>query len=148
MDQVIERSIEIDAPAERVWELVSEPGWWINDGEYTDHVIEQRDGTVVVTDPVHGAFVLVVVEERRPRYVAYRWLGRTDEPTPDGPGTLTEFWIEDRDGGVVLRVRESGFETLGEDEEQLARTIADNVEGWETELVVARSHVQNDRVDR
>ena len=28
----IDRSIEIDAPAERVWDLVTRPGWWINEG--------------------------------------------------------------------------------------------------------------------
>ena len=29
----IERKIEIDAPAEWVWLLVSQPGWWIDDGD-------------------------------------------------------------------------------------------------------------------
>ena len=32
MDELdrIDRSIEIDATAEKVWGLVSRPGWWIN----------------------------------------------------------------------------------------------------------------------
>ncbi|MFD9663074.1 hypothetical protein ACFWAY_15825 [Rhodococcus sp. NPDC059968] len=29
----IEREIQIDAPIERVFRLVSEPGWFIGDGE-------------------------------------------------------------------------------------------------------------------
>ena len=28
----IDRSIDIDAPAARVWSLVSRPWWWINEG--------------------------------------------------------------------------------------------------------------------
>ena len=29
MQDTIERSIAIAAPIERVWELVTEPGWWV-----------------------------------------------------------------------------------------------------------------------
>lgn len=29
----IDRSIDIDAPAGRVWDLVARPGWWINEGD-------------------------------------------------------------------------------------------------------------------
>lgn len=146
MAHVIEKSIDIDASAEDLWPLVSEPGWWINDGEYVEHVLARRDdGIVVVTDPVHGAFPLVVVGARPPRYVAFRWLARTDSPTADGPGTLTEFRVEDREGGVTLRVRESGFESLGESEAGLLEAVADNTEGWETELAVAKRHIESRR---
>ena len=37
-----ERQIDIDATAERVWALVSTPGWWINDGTIVEHLIERR----------------------------------------------------------------------------------------------------------
>ncbi len=145
MDRIIEKDIQISATPQRVWDLVSEPGWWINDGTYTEHLIERRDGITHVTDPTHGVFPLVVVEEREPHYIAFRWLARTAEPVPDGPGTLTEFWIEAREGGVLLRVRESGFESLGEDEAALAKTVADNTSGWEKELGVARAHAESVR---
>ncbi|MGI9002113.1 MAG: hypothetical protein ACR2GH_10630 [Pseudonocardia sp.] len=29
----IEREILINTPLDRVWDLVSEPGWWIGDGD-------------------------------------------------------------------------------------------------------------------
>ncbi len=45
----IEREIAIEATAERVWQLVSEPGWYVNDSVITDHRID-RDG-----DSVDGA---------------------------------------------------------------------------------------------
>ena len=144
MGHVIDKTIAIAASAEEVWPLVSEPGWWINDGEYVAHVVDRRDdGVVVVTDPVHGAFPLVVLEERPPRYVAFRWLARTDSPSVDGPGTLTEFWVDDAEDGVTLRVRESGFESLDETAAELAKTVADNTEGWDTELAVAQRQVES-----
>lgn len=139
----IEDSIDIDATAEQVWPLVSEPGWWINEGSYREHLIEEREGFVLVTDPEHGVFPIATVDVRQPRYIAFRWMNRTDDPTPDAPGTLTEFWIEDRPDGVTLRVRESGFSTLEEDAAELLQHIDDNSEGWRTELAVARGRVHS-----
>ena len=137
----IERQIEIEAPAQRVWDLVSEPGWYINDGTVVDHRIE-RDGDVdVVHDPVHGAFRFRTVALDPPRYAAFRWL--SDEPGPEGgeAGTLVEFWLDERTDGVTLRVAESGFASLGGTEDDRRRRVAENTDGWEKELVVARAHL-------
>lgn len=43
----IERSIWIAADADRVWQLVSEPGWWVNDGRITEHRVEPDRKSVV-----------------------------------------------------------------------------------------------------
>jgi hypothetical protein len=61
----IERQIDIDASAERVWRLISEPGWWINDGRIIGHRLEQHDGYTLMHDPKHGAFAIQTVEVRR-----------------------------------------------------------------------------------
>lgn len=137
MTDIIEDSIDIDATAERVWELVSEPGWWINDGTYREHVIDERDGVSFVTDSEHGTFPIVLDRADPPRYIAYRWLLREDNLT--GPGTLTEMWIDDREGGVTLRIRESGFTSLGLGEVELRSQIDGNREGWAIELAVAKA---------
>ena len=137
----IERQIDIDAPAQRVWELVSEPGWYINDGEVVEHRIE-RDGDVdIVHDPVHGAFRFRTVDLDPPRYAAFRWL--SDQPGPDDgeAGTLVEFWVDERPAGVTLRVVESGFASLGGTDEDRRRRVAENTEGWETELAAAVRHL-------
>ncbi|WP_456696972.1 SRPBCC domain-containing protein [Aeromicrobium sp. P5_D10] len=136
-DNIIEDTIDIDATAERVWELISEPGWWINGGTYREHVIDEQDGVTYVTDSEHGTFPIILDRAEPPRYIAYRWLMRESDPT--GPGTLTEMWIDGRDGGVTLRVRESGFETLGLGEVELRSQIDGNREGWKTELAVAKT---------
>ena len=119
----IERSIDIDAPAETVWALVQRPGWWINDD--------------VVVHPKHGEFRLRTLESDEPRYIAYHWV---DNVAPEA-GTTVEFWIEDRDGGVTLKVVESGFSNLKKDREQIDNQIKENTHGWEVELDAARRFV-------
>jgi len=134
----IERSIAIAAPVERVWSIVSEPGWWINEGTLRPHrIVDAGDGVVVVHDQTHGAFRIRTERLDPPRYAAFRWLGREDEK---GAGTLTEFWVEDADGGVTLRVVESGLENVPESEREAY--LRDNAHGWETELTAAQTAAQ------
>lgn len=131
----IEREIEIDAPAERVWSLVSEPGWWINNGEIVENTIEHTGHEVIVSNVKHGTFRLTVNKLDEPRYASFGWLSG-----PEGgadTSTTVEFWITDRDGGVVLKVVESGF--AGQPEGQGATNHARNSEGWEIELAAARA---------
>ena len=136
----IERSIEIAAPAERVWALVSEPGWWINDGVIRPHRIE-RDGDVhIVHDYEHGEFAVEIKQLDAPRYAAFRWvIGHRAAQPVEGAATLVEFFIDDAPHGVVLRVVESGFAGLSGDPDQVAHEFGDNSEGWETELAAART---------
>lgn len=48
MQDTIERSIAISSPVERVWELVTEPGWWVP----TDVPVEvdRTPGSIVVRE--------------------------------------------------------------------------------------------------
>ncbi|MGH3706105.1 MAG: ATPase [Agromyces sp.] len=146
----IEQQIDIDAAPERVWELVSTAGWWINDDRIVDHRIEEQGSRVVVHDEKHGAFTLAVEALDAPRYAAFRWFNSA--PTTETPdpvldplvSTLVEFWIEERPGGAVLRVAESGFEGLDRDAEERRRMFDGNTEGWAIELGFARDHLAHD----
>ncbi len=141
MDQdAIERSIDIDAPAERVWTLVSEPGWWIGEGAVRPHEVEHRDGVDYVIDAAHGTYPIITQKLDPPHYASFRWLERDSEP--DGPGTTTEFWIDQRDGGVTLRVRESDFASLGKTGQELRAAIDENTEGWAFELNLAKKTLE------
>jgi uncharacterized protein YndB with AHSA1/START domain len=134
----IERSIDIDAPAERVWELISRPGWWINEGEIDpDPQLREEGDAVVLTHPRYGEFRLQTLRSEPPRRATYRWIdGDADA------GTLVEFSIEDRAGaGVTLRVVESGFTSLGKDHDAVVRHVEGNTEGWESELALAQRFV-------
>jgi uncharacterized protein YndB with AHSA1/START domain len=134
----IDRSIEIDAPPERVWDLVTRPGWWINEGEVDpDPDVRIEGSTTVLSHPKYGEFRMETVEARPPSYVAYRW----HEPDQDA-STLVEFRIEPRDGGVTLYVAESGFSQLGRPREEWLRRREGNDSGWLEELGAAKTFVE------
>ena len=139
----IERQIDIDAPADTVWGLVSRPGWWINQGTIVDQQVEKRGELDVVQHPEFGEFPIRTVQLDPPRYAAFRWEpGSGKERAGGEQSTLTEFWIEDRDGGVVLKVVESGFSSLDVTEEERRALVDGNTEGWKAELEAARKHVE------
>jgi uncharacterized protein YndB with AHSA1/START domain len=137
----IDRSIDIDASPEAVWDLVSRPGWWVNDGTVDPDPQVDADGDdTVLTHARHGVFRLRTLESRPPSYVRFRWIDPGAEE-----GTVVEFWVEPRDGGATLRVVESGFSQLGKPRETWLRHREGNVEGWATELDAARAFVAGRR---
>ena len=134
----IERSIDIDASAEKVFGLVQRPGWWINDEEVDPEPELRREGEYdVLTHPKYGEFRLQTLESDPPRYVSFHWV---DNVAPEA-GTTVEFWIEDRPGGVTLRVVESGFGGLQKDRAAIDNQIRENTHGWEIELAAAKRFV-------
>ena len=139
----IAREIDIDAPAQRVWELVVRPGWYINDGTIAaDPDVRQEGDVTVVKHPKVGEHRFRTVELDAPRYAAFRWIGTPyrDESTPS---TLVEFWIDEREGGgVTLRVVESGFSGLSEDPATWLRQREGNDDGWRTELRCAKEFAE------
>ncbi|GAA1642971.1 SRPBCC family protein [Georgenia ruanii] len=143
MDQLdkIEKQIEIDAPASRVWTLISEPGWFINDNQIVEHRIE-RDGDLdIVHDPVHGAFAIETVALDAPRYAAFRWVA--DPAAPETASTLVEFFVEETSpGAVLLRVVESGFASLPGTAAERRKQFDGNTEGWNLELALAKRHLE------
>lgn len=140
----IEREIRIAAPVERVWTLVAEPGWWINDGEIRQHRLEEREGHVLVHDEKHGAFPIEVIELREPEYAAFRWLAAEDsEHAAEHIPTIVEFTLEPTPDGVVVRVVETGFADSGDVSDSVrARNYDRNTEGWGFELAAARAHLE------
>jgi len=134
----IDRTIDIDAPAGRVWDLVTRPGWWINEGDVDPEPDLQVDGSLtVVRHPTYGEFRIETIASRPPSYVAYRWLDGDSDA-----GTLVEFEITPRDGGVTLAVAESGFSRLGKPRERWVKHREDNDTGWAEELAAARRYVE------
>jgi len=131
----IERQITINASRQRVWDLVTRPGWWINDGDVIEHRIERNGDVCDVHDPVHGMFQVRVVELSPQTYAAFRWRSDGVRRTVDGPTTLVEFWLDDDPaGGILVRVAESGFGSLDSTEEQRRENYEGNASGWATEL--------------
>ena len=138
----IARQIDIDAPAERVWQLVTRPGWYINDGVVEAEPNLSYEGDVaVVRHPSLGEFRFRTVELDEPRYAAFRWVGTPSRGGSTG-STLVEFWIDEREGGVTLRVVESGFSSLADDPAAWLEERAGNDKGWSAELEAAKAFVE------
>lgn len=142
----IDRSIDIDAPAERVWALISQPGWWILSEEIDpdQKVVRESDDVVMVHHPVHGDFRVRTIELDEPTYAAFRWLGDDDGVA----GTLVEFRIEDREGGVVLSVSETGFSGLSDDRDTWLKAREGNAQGWPTVLNAAHTYLTKPEAGR
>lgn len=142
MRDSIERSISIAAPLERVWELVTEPGWWVP----TDTPVEpvRAQGHVVVRESEkYGRYPVEVVELRPMSYAAFRWASAfSGEGLVPGRATLIEFTGTPGDDGVRVSVVESGFSTLDTTEELKAQGFESNADGWTQELSALRDRAE------
>jgi len=143
MHDTIERSIAISAPLERVWDLVTEPGWWVPADE---PVTADRTPGVVVNreSEKYGRFPVQVVDLKPMTYAAFRW--SSTYPNADlepGRTTLIEFTLSPSDDGVTVSVVESGFAALDATDEQKRQGIEGNTDGWRMELDSLRTRAEN-----
>jgi uncharacterized protein YndB with AHSA1/START domain len=149
----IEKQVVLHAPLDRVWRAISDSrefGLWFGvrvDGPFVEgtSVTATITGTTVDDDvaemqrPHTGAkatWQIVAVEE--PRRFAYRWHPFAVEPAVDysaEPTTLVEFTLSETPDGVLLRIVESGFDTIPQARRADAFEASDG--GWakQTELV-------------
>jgi pentapeptide MXKDX repeat protein len=141
----IEREILVDAPIERVWRLVSEPGWWIGDGDRSAQDISRDGDLVTVDDPRYGRYLVLVVSADAPHHVSYRSSPLPGEPPAEGTSTLVEFVLAEQGGGTLVRVVESGFASLAVPAERRAAMVEGNTAGWELQLGVAKRDAEHVR---
>ena len=126
MQDSIERETLIAASLDRVWELVTEPGFWVAPTGAQAVTGE----TTVARNEKYGDFP-VRVEKLDPKtYAAYRWAPRGEQELRDGTTTLIEFTLTPEGDGTRLRVVESGFTALEGSEELRRKALADNTGGW------------------
>lgn len=142
MQDTIERSIAISAPLERVWDLVTEPGWWVPTDEPVS--AERTPGSVVVRESEKwGRFPVQVVDLQPMTYAAFRWASTFPGADLDaGRTTLIEFTLEPGTDGVTVSVRESGFADLDASDEQKKQGIEGNTDGWRMELDSLRTRAE------
>ena len=143
MQDTIERSIAISAPLDRVWDLVTEPGWWVPTDEPVQ--AERKPGSVVVRESEKwGRFPVEVVDLKPKTYAAFRWASTF--PGADletGKTTLIEFTLEPGTDAVTVSVRESGFAGLDATPEQKSQGFESNTDGWRMELDSLRTRAQD-----
>ena len=147
MDDRIEQEITINAPLDRVWQLVSEPGWWVP-STITEPVDHTPGHQVVRESEKWGRFPVEVVRVDPKNYAAFRWASQT--PGADlGPGnsTLVEFHVapaaDTAANAVRVKVVESGFAALNVPESVREQAWKDNTGGWEMELGSLRERAES-----
>jgi len=111
----IEREIQIAAPVERVWAVLTEAehvGSWFGTGAPAE--IDLRPGGLMLLDHgEHGKYTTLIVKVEPPRLFSYRWAsGYPDVTATDTNSTLVEFLLEPSAEGTRLRVVESGFDSI------------------------------------
>src|SRR4051812_34422947 len=102
----IEREIFIAATLHTVWELISEPAWWVGDAPGPRvHV----NGNHVMAETRFGNFPVLIEKNVPPNYLSCRWASSFpgEEPT-EGNSTLVEFTLTEKEGGTLVKVVESG----------------------------------------
>lgn len=142
----IEREIVIDAPVQRVWELITQAehlGRWF--GDAGAEIDLRPGGALVLRWAEHGTSRgRVVAVEPHSRF-SYRWAPFKDpggEEPVEGNSTLVEFTLAPAGDGTRLRVVESGFASLDTSDERRAQNVEGNTRGWELETDELREYAE------
>lgn len=129
-------AVRLPVPQHEAWRVVSEPGWWINDGELREHRIEADGARRTVTDPVHGTFVLSIEDVREGEHLSLRDLTSAD------PRRLVQIWADPlADGTSMVRILESGFRDGGAADDDIRPLHDQQAQGWRLELEALRAHL-------
>ena len=126
-----------------MWELVSEPGWWVPSVAVAP--VDHTPGHQVVRETEKwGRFPVEVVRVEPKTYAAFRWASHM--PGADlGPGntTLVEFVVRPVGGAVEVTVTESGFAAVDAPAAVREQAWKDNTGGWESELAGLRERAES-----
>jgi uncharacterized protein YndB with AHSA1/START domain len=138
VDDRIEQEIVIGAGLERVWDLVTRPGWWVPDEKNEP----ARGSCTVRESATWGRFLIKVVRLEPMRYAAFRWASEFPGEEPgEGNSTLVEFFVKAlSDAETSVTLVESGFAGLPEDRRGPAWQA--NTGGWAEELASLKSRAE------
>lgn len=134
-EQVIEKSIEVKAPIDRVWELMTKaselPRWWFSMESAEVDLVPGGAMMFKWKKDEHGVSAARVVEVDEPHLFVWNWAANNEgrPPTP-GDQTLVEFRLEELGEITRVTVRESGFEDLVAPPEERMITLEGNTRGW------------------
>lgn len=143
----IDRTIEIDAPPERVWRALTDAA------ELSDWFQVTIEGTLapgqeVWMTSVHPQnpgqrFLVRIVEMTAPRRFVWKWHPGEVDPQMDysrEPQTTVTFTLEPSGHGTRLAVAEAGFDAISA--ARRAKVYGDNTQGWTEVLVWLQKHVE------
>lgn len=138
---VIEHSLVVNAPVERVWRALTDPVRftnWFGDSVQFDRAAVGE--TIVFMNMTEEAGKIKVVEP--PREFAFTWSAEVGS----GKQNLVTFVLEPVDGQTRVTVTETGFEQLPP---AVGRSrFESNNEGWAIQLRNIAAHVEAADDDR
>jgi uncharacterized protein YndB with AHSA1/START domain len=139
----IEQEIHIQAPRQRVWQLLTEAehiSRWFGDSTEVDL---RAGGKMTFTwGGQFGSHHAQVERVDPPAFFSYRWARRTEEEPVEGNSTLVEFTLTEAGAGTLLRVVETGFDALKATEPEKDAAAGANIEGWRNELAELRHYAE------
>jgi uncharacterized protein YndB with AHSA1/START domain len=139
----IEQSIEIHASLDRVWALVSEPGWWVPSDVAVPSGVTAPGQQVVRDSEKWGRFPVEVVRLEPRTYAAFRWASQAPGAELTAANTtLVEFRVEPAGDLVRVTVTESGFAALDVPAAAREQAQRDNTGGWQEELSSLRERAE------
>ncbi|GGV43273.1 toxin [Kitasatospora herbaricolor] len=145
--ELIERETLIEAPLERVWSLVAQPGFWVADEASLAGTVAKEGESMVAKNAEYGSFPVRVEKVQPPTYVAYRWASAfPGEELREDNSTLVEFTLIPEGASTRLRVVESGFGQLAASEEVREKALNDNSGGWPQVLGAFKKRVEETSV--
>ena len=145
MTDRIEKSIDLDAPIERVWRAITDHvqfGEWFKVKLDQPFVLGGRStGRITYPGYEHMPWTAEVVAMEEPRLFSYRWPHMDDQQQvrEDWPWTLVEFRLEPRGEGTHLSLVESGFDALPAAHREKA--FRSNDGGWAEQMGNIKAHV-------
>lgn len=143
----IERETLIEASLERVWSLVTEPGFWVADPASLPGTVAREGESMVAKNAEYGDFPVRVEKVEPPTYVAYRWASAfPGQELREDNSTLVEFTLTPEGDKTRLRVVESGFATLAGSEELRGQAVKDNTGGWPQVLDAFKTRAEESSV--
>jgi uncharacterized protein YndB with AHSA1/START domain len=143
----IEKTITLRAPRSRVWRALTtakEFGTWfgvkLEGGAFTEGAAVR--GRITHPGYEHLTMEMLIERIEPERYFSYRWHPHAVDPGVDyssEPMTLVEFTLEERPGGTLLTVVESGFDRIPA--ARRAEAFRQHDPGWSAQLESIERHV-------
>lgn len=143
----IEKQVLLRAPVARVWRALTtaaEFGSWFQVKlEKPFNVGKLATGSITHPGYEHVRFEALVERMDAERLFSFRWHPYAVDPKVDystEPTTLVEFRLEEKGGGTLLTVVESGFDRIPVERRALAFRM--NSGGWAAQMESVRRHVE------
>jgi hypothetical protein len=145
MEDRIEQRIAIRSTQDKVWRLVSRPGWWLPGSEAEPAPGPGQMSVTCGSDP--RPYVIDVVRVEPHGYVAFRWASAFGGVAPaPGNATMVEFYVRPAGDEIGVTVVESGFSALDLPEALREDEWKGNTGGWQYELAGLRTRAEQDRL--